>query len=310
MPDIANALKFQRKLMGVENSYLKQIHDYRAETRRVLLDILDRDGIERNAIRRMVAEVESLSRRVTSLAADKSNDIRATVANYIRQQLRLAKAAGLADTADINPVLNAGLSVAQDGEQSYMTNTSAWVTQLENSLQTQAAKLRLSQASDQEIKDRLLSETLADGRASVWLAGTNQANIEESGNVWSYGIGLLAAYMMIYNEQQPDVVYMKQAIATIDKRTTECCLRVHGQIQSLDDPFRLDGTPRYADEVQDPPFHWYCRTSEALYHEEFENFGIPTDEMIDAAQAELTARKKTKTRVEIYPSHATARRIT
>lgn len=54
----------------------------------------------------------------------------------------------------------------------------------------------------------------------------------------------------------------RQAVAVIDKRTTNCCLRVHGQVVGLDEPFRLTGTPRYASEMMHPGFHDYCRTVE------------------------------------------------
>ena len=49
----------------------------------------------------------------------------------------------------------------------------------------------------------------------------------------------------------------KQAIAAIDHKTTDCCLRAHGQVVALDKPFKLTGTPRYADELDWVPFHWY-----------------------------------------------------
>jgi len=57
----------------------------------------------------------------------------------------------------------------------------------------------------------------------------------------------------------------KQAVAALDLRTTDCCLRVHGQIQPLDAPFHLTGDPRFADDVDWPPFHRWCRTSGVLY---------------------------------------------
>lgn len=307
MPDISDALKFQKKMIAAETAYLKQVQAYRAETRRVLLDILARDGVSRVGVRQMVNAVADLSRNIQMAGSASSREIRRHVANYTRRNVEMAKRARLTDSTDISPILNAGSQIAQDGEQSYMTNTSAWVNQLETSIQTQAAKLRISNASRDEQIDRLLSENLADGRASVWLANTNQAASEEITNLWTYGVGLFGAYLSIFNEQQEET-YKKQAVATIDDRTTDCCLRVHGQIQPLDEPFQLTGTPRYADEVQDPPFHWYCRTAEALYHEEFEEFGIPTSKMQDAAEAELEARERTKTREVIYPSHATSRR--
>lgn len=309
MPDVVNAFKFQKKMIAAESAYIRQVETYRAETRRVLLDILARDGVSRAGVNQMVNTITDLSRNIQAAGSTAGREVKKHVTNYTRKNVELAKRAGLTDSADIAPIINAGSQVAQDGEQSYMTNTSAWVNQLQTSIQTQSAKLRISGAGRDEQIDRLLSETLADGRASVWLANSNQAKSEETSNLWTYGVGLLGAYLLLFDEQQGgEVTYQKQAIATIDERTTDCCLQVHGQIQPLDEPFQLSGTPRYADEIQDPPFHWYCRTSEALYHEAFEEVGIPTSKMRDAADAELQARERTKGRVAIYPSHATARR--
>jgi len=56
----------------------------------------------------------------------------------------------------------------------------------------------------------------------------------------------------------------RQAVASDDSRTTECCRRVDGQIVGMNEPFRLTGTPRYADQKMAPPFHDHCRTSVAL----------------------------------------------
>jgi hypothetical protein len=58
--------------------------------------------------------------------------------------------------------------------------------------------------------------------------------------------------------------FLRQAIATIDERTTDTCLRAHGQTTEVDGQFKLTGTPRFADEMDRPPFHFYCRTSVAL----------------------------------------------
>lgn len=63
--------------------------------------------------------------------------------------------------------------------------------------------------------------------------------------------------------------FKRQAVAALDERTTDCCLRVHGQVVGLNEDFRLTGTPRFADRLRNPPFHWYaivagemCLTSE------------------------------------------------
>lgn len=85
-------------------------------------------------------------------------------------------------------------------------------------------------------------------------------------------------------------VYKRQAIAAIDERTTDCCLRVNGQVVGVDELFRLTGTPRYADKMADPPFHDYCRTSIALVHEDDIDDRMTSD-MKKASIAEIKARE-------------------
>ena len=307
MPDIAAALKFQKKMIGIESDYLAQIEAYRRETRRALLEIVERSGVSRPAVVLMQKEIDALAKQVAGLAGKTSGDVKTTVGNYTRKQIEVAEKVGLVDSANIAPIVAAGAPAAKDIQESVMTSESAWVAQLQTSLQVNAARLRLSGATPEEISNRLLSEDMADGRASVWAASGNQAQTEETANLWTLGAGLVGAYLSLFNETQPDVEYQKEIVSTIDERTTDCCLRAHGQIQNLEDPFILTGTPRFADEIQDPPFHWFCRSSEVLYRPEFESIGITTEEMIDAAQAELIARED-GSRVKIYPSHATARR--
>lgn len=98
-------------------------------------------------------------------------------------------------------------------------------------------------------------------------------------------------------------VFYKQAVAAVDEKTTECCLIVHGQFQLIDDFFSLVGSPRFADLIQNPPFHWNCRTATALVHAS-ERFDSLTQDMIDAGARELEARGDTDHRVEIHPAFA------
>lgn len=88
--------------------------------------------------------------------------------------------------------------------------------------------------------------------------------------------------------QIPEV--KKQAIAAIGPTTTDCCLRVHGQIVGVNEPFVLTGTPRFADRMMAPSFHWNCRTSVAMYHPLFEQGGLTTASMVKSAQAEIKKR--------------------
>lgn len=83
----------------------------------------------------------------------------------------------------------------------------------------------------------------------------------------------------------------KLVVAAIDRRTTDCCLRAHGQVQAFNKPFVLTGTPRYADKLDWTPFHNYCRTSVALYYDEYDN-GV-TDSMREKAQMAIERMAKT-----------------
>ena len=95
--------------------------------------------------------------------------------------------------------------------------------------------------------------------------------------------------------------FQKQAIAALDERTTECCLNVHGQIVDLDKPFHLTGTPRYADYIDAPPFHDWCRTAVVLYRSEYDE-GL-TEEMRAAARKIKEERAAGGTGAR-HPAHA------
>ena len=86
----------------------------------------------------------------------------------------------------------------------------------------------------------------------------------------------------------------KMAVAVIDDRTTDCCLRVHGQIQPLDGMFKLTGTPRFADEMDYPQFHRYCRTSPVLYSSELDPDGKQRAKLLEESKQELKAREDAK----------------
>lgn len=99
----------------------------------------------------------------------------------------------------------------------------------------------------------------------------------------------------------------RQAVAVIDERTTDCCLRVHGQWQAMDDDFTLTGTPRYADTQPRPPFHKWCRSATALVQRKYAADDL-TQQMRDAARAELIARTQKPRRRVITPANAFSRR--
>lgn len=61
----------------------------------------------------------------------------------------------------------------------------------------------------------------------------------------------------------------RQAVAQVDQHTTRTCLNVHGQMVGRNEKFYLTGTPRYASEMLNPPFHRGCRTAIALIFDQY-----------------------------------------
>lgn len=81
---------------------------------------------------------------------------------------------------------------------------------------------------------------------------------------WITGLAILA-----YSTGTKKAGMQKQAVAQIDKRTTDTCLNVHGQIVSVERDFTLTGTPRFGGEMDFPPFHRGCRTGVAMIPSKF-----------------------------------------
>lgn len=95
--------------------------------------------------------------------------------------------------------------------------------------------------------------------------------------------------------QQTGEVWGKQAIPVIDLRTTNCCLEVAGQVVEFDKPFKLTGVPRFADEMEWSPFHWYCRTSIAMVPMRLAEDEL-TQRILSDAQVELAEREVARER--------------
>lgn len=91
--------------------------------------------------------------------------------------------------------------------------------------------------------------------------------------------------------ERAKVTFLRQAVAAIDERTTDTCLQVHGQVIEMEGRFHLTGSPRFADYMKDPPFHWNCRTSQVLVKAEERNDEL-TQAMIEAASVEESRRIK------------------
>lgn len=134
---------------------------------------------------------------------------------------------------------------------------------------------------------RLLSQSPGEG--AVFPRAQTSAELATRRLVVAAENGAKQASIAEVSKQIPDI--QKQALAAVGFNTTDCCLRVHGQIQPVESPFELVGTPRFADQLMIPPFHHRCRTGIVMYHPAFEK-DMPTDKLKAQAQAELKRRRE------------------
>jgi len=274
--------------------------------RAALLEQIAREGVSsvylEPAIRR---ELDAARRQVTWVMRARSESLEEIASEAARDNIDLVRAA----RPDTPVFEEARVASAQERKtilENLVQNVTNFIGNLEISLMSELWRLRAEHETLDAVVDRLFTGNIsATGRASVWRNAQNAMAAETQRDLWTAGSGLTNA---IYTAGQGGQQWKKQVIAAIDERTTDCCLRVHGQVQPLNAPFMLTGTPRFADMMQHPPFHWYCRTAEALWIEEFEEQGTTTVAMRAAASAEIEAREKTGTRPEIHPAHATSRR--
>lgn len=101
------------------------------------------------------------------------------------------------------------------------------------------------------------------------------------------------ARMLFYEHAQANGLpaLRRQAVAKIGGDTTRTCLRLHGQIRDLDEPFEVVGEPSFGRRQMQPPFHWRCRTRVVAYHPAFEETStLSTADMESAARQELASR--------------------
>lgn len=140
-----------------------------------------------------------------------------------------------------------------------------------------------------QLVSRLLSATPPGEGPAVWRNGELSAERMARRTVITANNAAKNAALAKVN-QSGVVKVQKQAVASIGPRTTKCCLRVHGQIRDVGEPFDLTAEPRFARQMMHPAFHWFCRTSEVMWHQSFESGGLTTADMRASAAAELARR--------------------
>lgn len=74
---------------------------------------------------------------------------------------------------------------------------------------------------------------------------------------------MLSKIMSIHTDQDTklaNTAWLKQVIAVINHRTTECCRVANGQFVFWEQKFHLTGLPHYNSEMFTTPFHNWCRS--------------------------------------------------
>lgn len=308
MPDVTAALRFRDALEQALDGYSSDLQRELDGTRARLADELATARLDRARVRSVaMREFRQLGERAARIGRDYEGRVTGAVEGFVGDQLAAAGEvmAGVVDVDGIRRELRAEGRRMADAT---MGDTPGWVSQLSTTFMVELARMRATGEDRQVVLERLLAVDLVGGRASVTRAAGNSLQLEADLDVWTVAMGL-AADAFGRAGRRSRIVFRKQAIAAIDHKTTDCCLRVHGQVQDLNAPFVLTGRPRFASRMQGPPFHWYCRTATTLYTDEMERVGTPTQAMIEAAMAELLARQQTGRRVRIWPSHATSGRM-
>lgn len=306
MPNIQPTLSYIRKLRIQEQKYLIDIKAARADFRRVALDILTRYGVKMSIIQDIRRELYALEQQVTTAGRQNSAQVDEILVWHMNQQLGNLRKAGETGLPTVQQVNLDTYSQRQQLYQSTMQASPAWVSDLARSMELNISRLSITGADPQAAISRLLSTGIVDGRASIFRVSEAAAITETRTTTWTAASALMAA-MYMHTSHVTKVEYSHQAIAAIDQNTTNCCLLVHGQIQPLDKPFILYGTPRFADKMDNSPFHWNCRTAISLYTQRMEAVGITTQEMRDAAEAEAKARAEGST-AKTWPVNSVSKR--
>lgn len=135
-----------------------------------------------------------------------------------------------------------------------------------------------------DLSRRLFQSVPVDGKASVFKRGMNSAELMARRSVIEANNNSKLISLERGAELAPGL--QKQVVAHLGTDTTDTCLKAHGQIQNIDQPFELTGEPRFARSIMAPPFHWNCRTSVVAYHPDFEKTSsLTTAQMRQDAQA-------------------------
>lgn len=281
MPDIRPAQRFESEMIKLEKIHQAESKQAMEKCRRVLIEILLRLGLNDAALpgafRR---EVEALARQAAQIGRAQAAAVQAAAAELAKSQF---EALGKFKPVPAFEAVQAATE-AQRRTMMDLLDSAAWVEALAGRLLAETARLRASGEPVETAVEQLFAMANTD-RASVWRMAAVNMELQSQLNLGTTGLGLAGVYYLA-GQSQTGQKWFKQAIAQIDANTTNCCLAVHGQVQPIDKPFKLTGTPRFANRMMHPRFHWRCRTDEQLWAEGMEEIGQSTNEMRIEANAQ------------------------
>ncbi len=289
MPDLTAAHKFHDEMVKMETRFVRDARRLYADFRRDALDIIDRIGLDAPELSRLIRDrLGVMASQIGTLAGDYVLPLSGLADDYAERSLAMIR--------DLEPAIPrfADLVVAAEtGKQSIITD---FLQTAANFVDVISARylVDLDQArqtpDDPQAVRRLLSPELVDGRASTYRHGANTLRFESQRKVWTVAMAIAGLYFVAVKEQS-GIRLQKQAVAVVDKYTTKCCLRLHGQIKDVDKPFKFGAPPCGSGRKQHPPFPGHeCRTVESPYLPVLERSGLTTSEMVATARAELRNR--------------------
>ena len=292
---------YQRSLSGIERTWVSSISNEYRTIRGDLLEVLSTYGlssIAKSKVREIYTGMRSKVDMVSQTEVQKIVQVSQAYTQTQVKRLKDHKIGSISTVPAPDTVKIANISQTLADPE--------WIDYSLGIMLSEMSRISLS-GDDQEAIERLLGVKLMDGKASPYRKGKNAMKSSTVLGVWGGGSAVLAhLYGLVDGREQTD--YQRQACCAIDERTTNCCLNVHGQIVEMKGKFHLIGYPSFAMFMENPPFHWYCRTAIVLYHAKMDDYGISTQMMENYAKMELLARATTGQVVEIHPAHATSRR--
>lgn len=225
----------------------------------------------------------SYNRARTTLEERRRSSTKGEFATILRQQLyALRGEVEAAAKRDLNAAMTLGTTSAQNQLSYYGLTPPSGVSV--SALSQYDAELSAVMLAFDAQAQRVISTWTRTYDLALLTGGDDRVGLLSRAslqNVVMSAVGsLLAASYVSATERDPGT-QMKQAIAALDERTTDCCLQVHGQVVDWGGRFQLRGTPRLADEMEWAPFHYNCRTAITMYEQRYDD-GITEQMQADA----------------------------